>query len=488
MSNSLKDKTITGFLWSLSQKIGYKAIHFVIMLILVRILTPEIFGLIAMLMIFIELSETLVQAGFHNALIQKKNADEEHFSSVFWINLAISLLIYLIMYISAPWIAAFYDEEILIKLARVFSLVFLINAFSYVQEAKLTKEMKFKTLTIVHLPSIFIGGAVSIAMALLGYGVWSIIALKLVTQLAYAIQIWFHSGWRPLFSFNVSKAKDLFAFGGNLMVAMIIRTLFNNAYLVVIGKFFPLKTLGYYHYSNNLVNDPARTISSSLRTVTFSAMSAIQGDDFKLKSGYKQVIQQSVFWMFPLFIFTGVLAEPLIEFFFGTKWLPAAPFYQILCIIGVLFPLNSFNLNILNVKGRSDLYLKLEILKSIITIIGLIIVIPMGIWHLVVFQSFNMLIGYFINSYFSGRFIDYSVKEQLKDIFPLFLMNVGIATLLFLIDYKLLSDTLNIVRITVGLSTGVGLYWLLSRLFNIEAYNIFTNNILPKMTKGFSKK
>lgn len=483
---SLKQKAISGIFWSLLQNVGGKGITFIVMIILARLLTPEIFGLIGMLMIFIQVSQTLVQAGFNQALIQKKETDEEDYSSVFWINLVVSILIYAILFIGAPWISAFYDQPVLTELTRAFSLVFVINAFSYVQEARLSKEMRFKTLTIIHIPSTIIGGVVSVTMAFMGYGVWSLIALQLVTRLAYAVQIWIYAKWQPLIAFNGTKARSLFSFGSKLMISGVIHSVYQNIYLVVIGKFFPLSAVGYYQNAQNLVIIPSTTFSGALSKVAFSAFSSVQDDNKKLKDGYKKVIQQVLFWLCPAFVLAGVLAEPLFRLVFTEKWLPAVPYFRWLCIVGIFLPLSIFNLNIVNIKGRTDIFLKLEIFKKAIITIGVLIAIPYGIKALLIFQAANAIFSYFLNSYYSGQFIQYPAWQQLKDVLPIMILSIVVGVVVLFLDnwFSGLSD---IVRLTVGFGLGAGLYWLLSVILKIEPLKDFKHILQTTLLKRFAK-
>ncbi len=467
--SSLRDKTITGVLWSSVQKIGTKGIDLVVSILLARILTPEDFGLIASLAIFIAIAQCLSIAGFKQALIQKKHPDEEDYSAVFYINLSISILLYALLFFGAPWIAQFYDQPILTGLARVLGIIFVINAFSYVQETKLTKEMRFKTLTVIHVPSTLISGGVAIAMAYLGYGVWSIIAQRLVMRLVYTVQLWFYSKWQPLPSFNKTKAKKLFSFGGNLMVAGMIQAVFGNIYPTLIGKLFPMGTLGLYNYAKKLVDLPTQTLSSVVSGVTFPAFSAIQDDNKKLKGGYRMVIQQILFWLCPLLILGGVLAEPLFSFVLTDKWLPAVPFFRLLCVVGIFMPLNAYNINILNVKGRSDLVLKLQIIKKVFLIIGIVISIPLGVYAMITFLAINSVVAYFINSYYSGKFINYPVKEQLKDIFPILILSSVVGGIVWFTDFWLQSLA-DWSRIFIGVVLGVGLYWLYAWLTKFAPY------------------
>lgn len=483
---SLRDKTISGIFWSFLQTVGSGGIQFIATLILARILTPGDFGLIGMLTIFITVSQTLVSAGFNQALIQKKETDEEDYSSVFYINLVISICLYGILFFTAPLIADFYHQPILISLTRVLALIFIINAFSYVQQVRLIKEMRFKTLMLIHLPSTIISGFIAIMMAFYGYGVWSIVALQLIMQLAYAIQIWAYSKWKPLFSFNKKKSKSLFNFGSKLMISGIIHSIYENVYLVIIGKFFPLDVLGYYQNAQKLVDTPTQAFSSVISSVTFPAFSSLQDNDTKLKEGYKRSIQQLLFWLCPLLTLSAVLAKPLFRIVLTDKWLPSVPFFQLLCIVGIFYPLNAFNLNIVNVKGRSDLFLKLEIIKKIIITIGIIITLPLGIWPLIIFQVVFSFIAYFLNSYFSGRFIHYSVREQIKDIFPIFFLSISVGLIVLLLD-KSFSNLPEIMQLIIGFGIGSGLYWFTAKFFHFEPYFEFKHILQTKFINHFAK-
>lgn len=485
--SSLRDRTLSGFFWSLLQNVGGQGITFLVTLILARLLTPKDFGLVAMLAIFIQVSQALVNAGFNQALIQKKDPDEEDFSSVFYINLLFSVALYVLLFLGAPSIASFYDQSSLISLTRVLSLIFVVNAFSYVQEARLTKEMRFKTLMIVHLPSSLIGGVISITMAIMGFGVWSIVALQLMTRLAYAIQIWIYSKWKPLFSFNVSKIKSLFSFGGKLMLSSVLETVYQNIYLVVIGKFFPLTSVGYYQNANTLVKAPSSTISGAISKVAFPAFASIQHDDHGLKQGYKRIIQQLFYWLCPIFILAGVLAKPLFQFVLTAKWLPAVPYFQWLCIVGILFPLNAFNLNIVNVKGRSDIFLKLEIVKKLIITAGIIITVPYGIKALLIFQAINSIIAYVLNSFYSGRFIQYPLAEQLSDILPTLFLATGMGGAIYTVDYFFGNGVGPLMRLIMGFGLGTLLYGILSHFMKLVPYLELSTIIKLKSQKIFSK-
>lgn len=474
-------------LWTLLQNVGGQGISFITFIILARLLTPEIFGLTGMLAIFIELSMLLQNAGFTRALIQKKDTDEEDFSSVFWINLAVSLLLYCALFFTAPFIADFYDQDVLIDLLRVLSLIFVINSFSLIQEARLTKDMKFKNLTIIKIPSTIVGGVVGIVLALLDFGVWSLIFMQLTTSFGTAIQLWIYSRWKPMFVFNKSKVKSLFSYGGKLMLSSLINRIFVNAYLVIIGKYFPVSFVGYYNISSKLVRLPSQAVTSALNTVTFSAFSTIQDETHRLKTNIRKVVQQVLFWLCPTFTLAAFLAEPMFGFLLTEKWLPAVPFFQLLCLIGILYPLNVYSLNIINVKGRSDLTLKLTFNMKICSIIGIIIGLQFGIYGIIISQLIVGGLSYLVDAYFAGKLIAYSLIEQLKDIAPIVGMSIVAASVAYFLSMIILTQWPNWVQFFVGILIGGGLYFSVAHLMRWEPYIEF-RLILQERFSRFSNK
>lgn len=481
--STIKNQAISGVFWSLLQNVGGKGITFLVTLLLARLLTPSAFGLIGMLAVVIQLSQVMVNAGFSQALIQRKEVSNEDYSSVFFLNLMISILLYTLLFFGATYIADFYHQPQLVDLTRVLTLIFVINAFSFVQEAKLTRELKFKKLMMINLPSTIAGGFISIILAYMGFGVWSIVALQISTRLLYALQIWVYAKWQPQLLMQWTRLKELFSFGGKIMLSSMIQAVYQNIYLIVLGRYFAVASVGYYQNANNLVQTPSATISGAISKVSFSVFSSIQDDNEGLRKGYKKIVQQLMFWLCPAFIFAAILAEPLFLFLFTAKWLPAVPYFQVLCVVGILFPLNAFNLNMVNVKGRSDLYLKLEIVKKLIITVGVIICIPFGIKALLYFQAFNSLLSYVINSFYSGRFISYGLFSQLKDISPIVLLTISTGFFIFLVNSFLTMDS-NVMRLIIGLFTGYSTYWIAAYLTKLAPFLDFTNLIRNRLVKS----
>ena len=436
---SLKKSTYIGLFWSLFQLFGIQGLNFILSIILARILSPEDYGLLGMLAVFMGIGQTLINSGMTSSLIRTVDAKEEDFSTVFWLNLGISCLIYLVLAISAPYISAFFDQEILTLVIRVYCLTLIFSALSMVQKARLTKKMDFKTQMLVSVPSLIIAGGLGIALAFWDYGVWALVWMNMVQIVLNSAFFWIHSGWRPKFILKLDRLKYHYSFGYKLTLASLSESIFRNSYQLVIGKFFPIAELGFYTKADNLKQLPVQNISSAIDSVTFPLFSQIQDENEKLKNVYRVVMQQVLFWLAPTLIFAGILAKPIFVFLLTEKWLPAAPYFQILCIIGIIYPLHSYNINILKVKGRSDLILYLEFFKKVPLIIGLYFAISQDIEFLLYLQVALNFFFYFLNSAYSGRMIGYSMQEQLKDLMPIFFM-VGISGLGVYFLSELLSD------------------------------------------------
>jgi O-antigen/teichoic acid export membrane protein len=455
---SLTDKTMGGFIWAFGEQFGVQALQMVVFIILARALTPEVFGLMGMLAVFIAVSQSLTDSGFGQALIQKKETDEVDYSSVFYINLVVSTAIYGLLFVSAPLIASFYGEAILIDLIRVLGLKFIVAAFSMVQIARLTKKVQFKKLMIAKLPSTLVGGAAGITAAYMDYGVWSLIIQQLTDTTAYSIQIWIQSKWRPMWVFDWKRVKELFDFGSKMMLSGLLNQVSNYIYEILIGRYYSSAQVGFYTQANKIRQLPVKNISNTLSRVTFPVLSEIQNDDKRLRKAYKKVLRQVVFIIAPLMIGGIVLAKPLFSFVLTDKWLPAVPYFQWLCVAGLFHPINSYNLNILKVKGRSDLFLWLGVIKKLIEAVCLFFLLSYSVLALVIFRAAFGFLAYFINSYYSGLFIDYGVFDQIKDIWKFIFVSLLMGgTIWGITSYVVLGDLLTMIMgVVIGAIVYIG--------------------------------
>ncbi len=477
---SFRKQARSGMVWTFAQQFGNQLVGFGVSLVLARILLPEEFGLIGMIAIFISVGQTLVQSGLTQSLIRTTDITNADYSTVFYYNLFAGIFIYAVVYMGAPYIAGFYDQPILTNLTRLYCLVFIINGFSAVQQARFTRDMNFKIQTMISLPATLIGGAVGILLAVLDYGVWSLVWSQLAVAGISSFSFWMYSSWRPGLIFSRKLFMKHFGFGFKITASSLLDTIFNNAYLIIIGKFFAPAQVGYFTRAETMKQLPIKNLSSALNKVTYPLFSKIQDDDLKLRDIYSRLMKIVLFLIAPTMVLLGVIAEPLFRFLFTEKWLPAVPYFQILCIVGILYPINAYNLNVLKVKGRSDLFLKLEIIKKIIITLVIIATIPYGIYALLWGQVIIALAGLFINAHYTGKFIKYTAIDQIKDLIPILLI-AGIAGICsYIIDKYIMQNFIDIIRIMTGVISFGIIYLPLGYIFEKNVFVQLKNLVLNK--------
>lgn len=481
--NSLKKKTISGLFWSFSDLIANQGIQFIIQVILARLLVPKDFGIIGMITVFIAISQSFIDSGFTNALIREKDPSQEDYSTVFYFNLLMAALMYIVLFFSAGAISNFFKEPQLVAILRVIAIVLIINSFGLIQRTMLTKSINFKTQTKISVISSILSGIIAVIFAYTGHGVWSLVIKTLSMQLVQSLLLCIYNRWMPSLVFKIDSFKRLFGFGWKLLVSGLINTLYNNLYFLIIGKSFSAVELGYYTNAQKLRDSASQSITASVQKVSYPVLSSIKEDEDKLRAAYKKIIKTSVFITFPLMIGLAVVGNPLIRLIFGQKWVNSIPYFQILCFAGMLFPLHAINLNILQVKGRSDLFLRLEIIKKIIglTLIAIVLFFKIGINGLLWAAVLSSYIGYFINSYYSAELLSYSTIEQIKDITPAFIASVLMAIVVYF-SSAIIPDS-NLVKIIAQIIIGVVVYIGLSKIMRIKELNTvceLLNSILKK--------
>lgn len=478
---SLRKTATQGIFWTFLQKFGTQLIGFVISLVLARLLMPEEFGLLAMIYIFTGVASILIDGGLTQSLIRSKNPGQEDYSTVFFFNLIGSVIIYFVIYFGAPLIADFYNQEVLVNIVRVYCLIFIIQAFSTVQRTRLTKLMDFKTQTLVAIPSLIGSGALGIYLAYQGFGVWSLVWMAVFQTLLSTIQFWIYSKWQPSLIFSRRKLKEHFSFGYKMTLSGLLNVVFSNIYNIIIGRYFAAASVGFYTRADTLKQMPVNIISSILDKVTYPLFASIQNDDIRLKRVYKEIMQMVVFVIAPVLVIMGVVAEPLFRFLFTEKWLPAVPYFQILCLAGILYPIHSYNLNILKVKGRSDLFLKLEIVKKVLVIAVVAISIQFGVMGLVWGQVITSVLAFFINTYYSGKLIDYKALEQILDILPVLVVAFIVGATVWAMDHYLhINELVDFYRLIILGFTGVVLYVSFAYVFKMSALSSIRKIILKK--------
>lgn len=474
----LKEKTLTGLLWSSIDIGSGQILHFVVGLILARLLTPEEFGLVGLIAVFIAVSQTVIDGGFSDALVRKANVTNTDYSTVFYFNLILSAFLIVVLIIAAPWISSFFNNSALTSLLRAQSIILIIGAFSIVQRAKLTRDVNFKMMTKVNLWSSGLSGIIGIAMAVFGYGVWSLVVRTIINNLLQAILYYSWNDWRPESLFSEKSFKEMFSFGSKLLLSRLLVTLYNNIYSVVIGKFFSPAQLGIYARAAQFRDLPVLNIMFIINRVNYPVFSKIQDDKVQLKRYFSKTLKVSSFIMLSLMAITIAIAEPMILFLIGEKWIESAKFLQILCIAGAFYPLSSMNLNLLNVFGKSNLYLRIEIIKKLLVIPTIVIGIHYGMIILVISMVFLSLIGLFINSYYSEKLLNYSTIKQLSDIFPAMVIALTIGLSMWIIGNILTYSIFT--NLLLQVSAGILLLLLICESLKFEPYLIIKRTLMSK--------
>lgn len=433
--HSLKQKAVKGMSWSAIDQISRMGIQFVVGIILARLLSPDEYGLIGILTIFIVVFTFICDSGFTNALIRKKNIEDIDYSTVFYVNLGLSFFMSGALFFCAPLIAAFFDRPDLVGLTRVMSSVVIINALAIVQRARLTKIVDFKTQTLVTLISSVVSGIVGISMAYSGYGVWALVGQQISAQAFNTIFLWIFNHWMPKLEFSITSFKDMWSFGWRMLASGLIDTVWKEIYQVVIGKYYTPASLGLYTRSRQFTDMFSTNLNGVIQRVSFPVLSEMQGDTERLKSGYKRVIKCTMLPTFVLMLGLAACAKPMILFLLGEKWIECVPYIQLICFSAMLYPLHSLNLNMLQVQGRSDLFLKLEIIKKIVAVGPLLLGIFIDIYWMIGGSVLTGFFAYYLNAYYSGPFLNYSIKEQIKDIIPSFLVAAFMAIPVYAMSY-----------------------------------------------------
>lgn len=431
MAESLKHKTLRGTVWSSIERFSVQGIQFVVMVIMARILTPDDYGLVAMLTIFIAVSQSLVDSGFSNALIRKQDKNETDYSTVFYFNIVVGFLIYLILFFCAPLIAKFYNELLLIPITRVISLSIPINSFVVVQYALLSSMINFKTIAKASLSAAIIGGIVGISLAYNGYGVWSIVWYQLTSVFVSACMLWILSRWRPKWLYSWKSFKDLFGFGSKLALSGIIDTLYNNIYLIVIGKVFKTADLGYYTRASQFAQFPSSNFTGIISRVTYPILCTLQGDTERLRDVYRRFLRLSGFVVFPIMIGLAAVAKPLILLLLKEQWAFSIILLQILCFSMMWYPIHAINLNLLQVMGRSDLFLKLEIIKKCIGVTILCITIPLGLIAMCVGGIVSSILCLIVNTHYTGKIIQVGFLLQMHDLLPTLCYSLSMGVIVY---------------------------------------------------------
>jgi len=482
---SLKQKTVSGLLWSFVDTFVGQGLTFIVGIILARILSPREFGLIGMITVFTAVSESFINSGFSSALIRKKDCTNIDFSTVFYFNLTAGILFFLILFFTAPFIADFFDEPQLKPIVQVLGIVLIIDSLTLIQRTILTKRIDFKLQTRISVIASLGSGVIAIVMAYKGFGVWSLVAQRIAKEGLNSIFLWLWNRWKPLLVFSMQSFRELFGFGSKLLVSGLIDTLYQNIYYLIIGKYFSAQELGYYTRADGFQRTPSQSLNGVIGRVSYPVLSSIQDDKPRLKNNYQKLIRSTMFITFVLMLGMAAVAEPMIITLIGEKWRPSIIYLQMLSFVGMMYPLHALNLNMLQVSGRSDLFLKIEVIKKILAIPTIMIGVIWGIKIMIIGMMVNTLIAYYLNSYWSGRFIGYSFKQQVIDILPSFGLALMMAVFVYLLGLFLPFSYLWVLIIQI--IAGALFILLFCEITRFRDY-IFVKEIVIEKLKDIRKK
>lgn len=477
---SLKDKTIKGTLWSGIDNVAQFGVTFLVSIVLARLLSPDDYGLIGIITIFTAVCTALINGGFTTALIRKKDATDDDYNTAFIVNLGISLVLYVVIYICSPIIADFFHREELVALTQVSSLGMIIGALGLVQQTLLTKRIDFKTQTKITIIASVASGIVGIAMALMGCGVWSLVTQSLTSQGLRTILLWVANKWVPKLRFSPESFHELFGFGWKMMASQVLDTVWKELYQVVVGKFYSPATLGQYTRAKQFSTLFSSNLTSVIQRVTYPVLSNIQDEKERMILAYRKIIKITMFITAISMFFLGAISEPLLYCLIGPKWHEAATYLPLICITGSFYPLHAINLNMLQVQGRSDLFLGLEIIKKIIGILPLLVCFMYGVMPMLYVSVITSIICFFLNSYFPGKLLGYTSWMQLKDIAPSYGQAAIIALFVYFLKYIPLSYW---IILPIQLLFGLSLFFLISATTKRQEYYELKNIVIGMIPK-----
>lgn len=471
---------ITNFFWRFLERCGAQGVTFIVSIVLARLLDPTVYGTVALVTIFTTIMQVFVDSGMGNALIQKKDADDLDFSSVFYFNMAMCSVLYLIMFFAAPFIASFYRMPELTAIVRVLSFVVVISGVKNVQQAYVSRHLMFKRFFFSTLGGTIGAAVIGIAMAYLGFGVWALVAQMLFNAAVDTTILWITVKWRPKKMFSFQRLKSLFSYGWKLLVSSLIDTVYNDLRQLIIGKKYSSGDLAYYNQGKKFPQLIVTNINTSIDSVLLPTMSKAQDDMAAVRSMTRRAIKTSTFLMMPAMIGLAVCAEPLVQLILTEKWLPCVLFLRIFCITYAFYPIHTANLNAIKAMGRSDLFLKLEIIKKTVGIIAILITMWISVQAMAYSFLVTTILNQIINSWPNKKLLNYSYLEQVKDMMPQILLSLGMGAAIYAVSFLHLSASLTLL---IQIPLGVLVYWSGSKIFHVESYTY-----IIEMVKNFKKR
>lgn len=482
----MRGKTVlSNFLWRFAERCGAQMVQIVVSIVLARVLDPKNYGVVALMTVFISVLSVFIDCGFSSALIQKKDADHVDFSSVFYMQLVLCGVIYTVLFFAAPFIADFYTMQEMTAMIRVLSLTVVLSAVRSVQGAYVAKKMQFKRFFFATLGGTIGASFVGIAMALWGFGVWALIAQSLFNNAVDTLILWITVKWRPTKAFSIKRIKALFSFGWKLLFSRLLDTIYNNLRSLIIGKVYSSEDLAFYNKGKNWPNMAITNVNSSIDSVLLPSMSSVQNDKKSVKAMTRRAMKTSTYVIAPIMMGLAFVGEPLVGLLLTDKWLPIVPFQVIFCITFMFYPIHTANLNAITALGRSDIFLKLEVIKKIVGLIALAISVPISVMAMGYSLLFTSLASQIINSWPNKKLLNYGYLEQLKDILPGILLAVAMGCCIYPIQWLGLPD---IVTLCIQVPLGGAIYIGGSKLFKLESFEYLLGIVKSYLRNKKNKK
>lgn len=481
-NESLGVKSFKAILWSIVGKLLNQTVGFGMGIILARLIAPQHYGQIAMAFVVIAITNVFVDSGFSLALIRKKHVREVEYDTVFWFNLAISAVIYTLIFLFSHSIERFFNTENFVPVIRWIGVIIVINSLSLVQYVQLTRSMNFLAINLVAFYSAVISGVVGVVLAYRGWGIYALVAQQITASFTNVAAYFYYCRWLPRWIFSLTAIRGLWKFSSNILAGSIIAVIFDNIYSIVVGRWFSAEQLAYFNRADSYQQLLGKNIAGMVQAVSFPALSQIQDDIDRMRDAYRRLVQMTMMVVFPAMLGLLIIAPQLIEWLLTAKWLPTAPYLRWLCIEGLLYPLHAINLNILHAKGRSDIFLKLEVVKKLLLVMFLLYGFQWGVEGLVVAKVMHSITVYFLNAYFSLRLLHCSIVQQLLDVFPyamLSLAMIGMLSLIALIPLPSVT-VLVLTQVVAGIIFYFGGCWLFKLSAFVHLRQLFQQVLLQR--------
>ena len=473
---SLKQKSVIGIAWNLAERFGLYLIKFVIGIILARLLSPKDFGLIGMVFVFFAVAEVFIHGGFGQAYVQKKHATDLDANTIFYTNLFISVLLYVALFYGAPGIAKFYNHPELVSLTRIMGLVIIINAFNVIQHALIARAVDFKRKTKITLIGTLISGSIGIVSAYQGLGVWALVIQSLTNRLVISFGFWITTPWKPGLRFSLQSFRELFAFGSWILFSSAIRKIFDNIYLLAIGKFFPAVQVGFYSKAKQFQRLASEELAGAVGIVAFPVYSKLQEDKEKLQNAMRKFLQHSLIFIIPLIVSLIVVAQPFVILLIKEKWAPMIPYLQLLSVAGILYPIHMVNIQALTAFGKSRLSFNISLFRNLLRILNILLMYRFGVIYIIWGEVILSFIALVINIWFIEREVGYGFAKQTADIWRI-LMGGTIAGLIGYLPHLMTSNLwmLLISGVILTLGTFLGTQYFYNRRLLMDTIELRKN-------------